>query len=559
MVCIMLVMDEQCRTRRVSASDFLLSQKDPMTIKTNEILTRRDLLALIGKTAGGAAMYQAMTSLGHAAESGYHGPPNLQGAKKGTSVLVLGAGLAGLVAALELRNAGYSVQILEFAERAGGRCWTLRGGDVYKELGGPAQHCGFAPGEYINPGPWRVPYHHHAVMDYCKRLGVALEPFVQVNYNALLHSSKAFGGKPQLYRHVQADFQGNVAELLSKATSQGSLDTALTKEDKEKLLEGLRRWGALDPQFRYRESALTSDRRGYEIDPGGGLMPLAKPSKPLELGGLLQSGFWNHIATGQEYEFQSAIFQPVGGMDMIAKGFQKEVGSLIRYNARVSKIEQNESGVTVTYTDKAQGDAVRQAKADWCVCTIPLSVLSQIEVQVSDAMQQAINAVPYGASYKAGLQFKRRFWEEDEAIYGGISYTDLPISRISYPSTRYGAKGPAVLLAAYNFGPNAYAFTGMTPEERIQKTLEQGSLIHTQYRAEYDNGITVGWQRVPGAQGCYGLWTDASREKHYKNLCQVDGRLVLAGEHASYIPAWQEGSLLSALDAIKRLHVRAMA
>ncbi len=62
------------------------------------------------------------------------------------------------------------------------------------------------------------------MLDYCKRLGVALEPFVQVNYNALVHSSKAYGGKPQRYRHVQADFQGYVAELLgqghdSRATS----------------------------------------------------------------------------------------------------------------------------------------------------------------------------------------------------------------------------------------------------------------------------------------------------------------------------------------------------
>ena len=40
---------------------------------------------------------------------------------------------------------------------------------------------------------------------------------------------------------------------------------------------------------------------------------------------------------------------------------------------------------------------------------------------------------------------------------------------------------------------------------------------------------------------------------------QIDGRIVLAGEHASYIPAWQEGAILSALDAIERLHKRVVA
>ena len=83
-----------------------------------------------------------MTSLGLAAESTYAGPIRLDGDPKGASVLILGAGLAGMAAALELRKAGYRVQVLEFSNRAGGRCWTLRGGDTYTELGGETQHCG---------------------------------------------------------------------------------------------------------------------------------------------------------------------------------------------------------------------------------------------------------------------------------------------------------------------------------------------------------------------------------------------------------------------------------
>src|ERR1700737_4997836 len=97
---------------------------------------RRDLLALIGAMAGSAAMYHAMTSLGFASESRYKGPIKLEGNPKGASVLILGAGLAGMTAALELRKAGYQVRILEFNSRAGGRNWTLRGGDSFTELGG---------------------------------------------------------------------------------------------------------------------------------------------------------------------------------------------------------------------------------------------------------------------------------------------------------------------------------------------------------------------------------------------------------------------------------------
>src|SRR6202165_1586086 len=203
-------------------------------------VSRRELLSLIGAVSGSAAMYHAMTSLGFASDSGYKGPIRLNGDPKGASILILGAGLAGMTAALELRKAGYNIQILEFNSRAGGRNWTLRGGDSFTELGGFKQTCEFEPGLYINPGPWRIPYHHRALLDYCKRLGVTLEPFIQLNHNALLHASGAFGGAPQRIRDIKADFQGEVSELLAKATQQGKLDEAVSKEDRALVMQALR-------------------------------------------------------------------------------------------------------------------------------------------------------------------------------------------------------------------------------------------------------------------------------------------------------------------------------
>lgn len=521
--------------------------------------SRRDLLKLIGTVAGSAAMYQAMTSLGFAADSPYGGPIKLEGDPKGASVLILGAGLAGLVAALELRKAGYKVQLLEYADRIGGRCWTLRGGDRYTELGGFEQQCAFDKGLYLNPGPWRIPYHHHAMLDYCKRFGVALEPFVQVNYNAYLHSHRAFDGKPQRLRHVLSDFNGHVAELLGKAVRQNKLDETVTQEDKEILLAALRRWGALNRDYAYVANGLTSDRRGYERDPGGGLTGVPTVSQPVGLGDLLKSGLWRYLATGNIYEFHTTLFQPVGGMDMIAKALARELPGLIQLDAKVTSIHQDAQRVTVTYQSSKSGGDVRTASADWCICTIPLSILSQIDINVGAEMASAISAVPYDGSCKIGLQFKRRFWEQDEAIYGGISYTDRPISLIGYPNTGYGDAGKAVLLGAYTFGPYAYEFTALPPAERVKRAVAWGAELHPQYDAEFDNGIAVGWHRVPGVQGCYGLWTEEARKAHYRNLCQIDGRIALAGEHASYLPAWQEGAVLSALDTISRLHQRVVA
>ncbi|WP_224788626.1 flavin monoamine oxidase family protein [Pandoraea terrae] len=520
-------------------------------------MTRRDLLSMVGKAAGGAAMYHAMSTLGFAAESTYAGPIQLQGAPKGTTVLVLGAGVAGLVAAYELRRAGYRVKVLEYNKRAGGRAWTIRGGDEYTELGGFKQRCEFDKGLYINPGPWRIPYHHYGILDYARRFNVPLEPFVQVNYNAYLHSKHAYGGKPQRYRHVQSDYQGHVAELLGKAVNSHQLDASVTKEDQDKLLESLRAWGALDKEYRYAASSATSDRRGYDVDPGGGLMPAAVPSQPLKGDELLRSGLWKYLADGSEYEYQSAIFQPVGGMDQIAQAIYRQVKDLVQFHAKVTKIDQNNSGVTVTYVDANDATGVpHTVKADWCLCTIPLSILSEIDVTVSQPMLDAIHAVPYEASVKVGLQFKRRFWEQDEQIYGGITYTDLPIAKISYPSTGYGHPGKGVLLGAYIWGPNAYEFTAMTPQARVQEAVRQGATIHPQYLETFETGVSVGWHRVPFTNGCFGLWTEQARRDHYQNLCRIDGRIALAGEHASFIPAWQEGAVLSSLDAIQRMHAR---
>ena len=524
-----------------------------------ESVSRRDLLSLIGVAAGGAAMYEAMTSLGYAAESPYRGPIKLAGDPKGASVLILGAGLAGMTAALELRKAGYKVQILEFNARAGGRNWSLRGGDTFTEIDGTRQTCEFSEGQYFNPGPWRIPYHHHAVLDYCKRLGVAVEPFIQHNHNAYLHSSKAFGGKPQRIREINSDFQGHVSELLAKAAQQDRLDLPVTAEEKENLLQALRAWGALDANYQYRASIANSDTRGYLKDAGGGPDGAPVPGEPIGLKDILSSQLWRYIQNFTKYEFQATMFQPVGGMDMIGKGFLREVGDLVRFNAKVTRIRQDDRGVTVEYEDRSAGNAMREAKADWCVCTIPLSVLGQIRLDASAPMKAAIDAVPYGASVKVGLQFKRRFWEEDEAIYGGVSFTDGPIRLIGYPAGELNRGGKGVVLGAYLFGgPNSFEFSAMTPAQRIEAALRYGAMVHPQYRSEYENGIAVAWHRVPFILGCSGSWTDAKRETHYSNLCAIDGRLVLAGEHASHLPAWQEGAILSSLDAITRLHERVM-
>jgi len=425
-------------------------------------------------------------------------------------------------------------------------------------MGGVTQHIEFDKGLYFNPGPWRIPYHHRGLLYYCKQLNVPLDAFVMVNYNAYVHSTKAFNGKPQRYRQIAADFDGYIGELLAKATSQDKLSGAVTKDEKDGLLQVLRFWGALDKNYEYKKSEAVSNMRGYDVEPGGGLSPLPVDSDPLPMKELFGSGMWFSAIAGKIYEFQTPLFQATGGMGMIGKAFGRSLGDMIKYNCKVIDIKQDAKGVTATYVDSKKGGAAQTAHADWCVCTIPASILSQIPMQVGAPLRNAINSISYDSAFKVGLEFKRRFWEEDDDIYGGITYTDQPIALISYPSTQFMTEKKGVILGAYTFGPHAFELTAMTPEERMARCVEYGANIHPQYKTEFETGVSVGWHRMPFTLGCFAQWTEENRAKNYNALCAMDGRMVLAGEHASHLGAWQEGAIVSALDAIKRLHQRVL-
>lgn len=520
--------------------------------------TRRQFLTAIGLTAGADAMFRAMEALGQVAETSFQGPPKLSGSRAtGNSVLILGAGLAGLAAAYELRKAGYKVRILEYQNRTGGRNWTLRGGDSLTELGGATQQVKFAAGNYFNAGPWRIPGSHRGVLHYCRELGVALESFVQCNGDAFVHSRNAHGGKPQRYREVANDFIGHVSELLAKAADANNLSQRISAEDRERLIAALRGWGRLDDKLEYRSNLRTSSRRGFSRWPGAGIDGAPTPSPVATLHDVLDPLLWRVMDFNFESEMLPTMFQPVGGMDMIGRAFTDRVRESITLNARVTRIAQDETGVTVGYEDMSRR-VMGEAKADWCICTLPLQVVSQIEMQVSNAMLAAIRAVPYAAHVKIGLEFRRRFWEEDEGIYGGSSYTDQPISVISYPSDRFQSSGPAVLLGGYPLDIHAFDLGGMSPAERIEAALTQGQVIHPQYRQEYLSGVSVAWSRMPWILGCRAIWSQETRRAHYENLIAMDGRVVLAGDHCSHLHGWQEGAITSALDAITRLHQRVL-
>lgn len=524
-------------------------------MKPNSGYTRRNFLRVLGAVGGTSVMLGAMDAWGFSQASAQEAPPELRGNAGGKKVLVLGAGLAGMTAALELGKLGYNVTILEARDFAGGRCQTARRGFELTELGGTTQRCGFDEGMYINHGAWRIPYHHRSTLHYAKLFGIPLEVMVNDNDAAYVlyeNAKGAFKNRRVRRGEVKADMRGYAAEMLAKATRQDKLDAELTAGDKENLVTYLVSEGYLDDET----LAYTgTGGRGYGVAPGAGTTPGAgTETDPYNFRALLTSGMGTLFHSVSSYTQQATMLEPVGGMDMIAKGFERAVGQLITYNAAVTQIRQNAEGVRVSYRN-TQTDEESVAEAEFCLCTIPLSVLNGIDADFSPEFKTAIAGVAYEATGKIGLQFNRRFWEDDDHIYGGHSTTDF-MGQISYPSYGFNQQ-KGVLLGYYNFGSNAIEVSGRTPEGRAAYAIEQGSKVHPQYPEAFESAFSVGWHLVPYSQGGWASWEDEGLENAYPRLLKPDRRVYLAGEHLSYLTGWQAGAIESSWQQLEKLHQRA--
>jgi monoamine oxidase len=483
----------------------------------------------------------------------YAGPPSLpRGLGAGRHVVILGAGIAGLTAALELQRAGFGCTILETRDRAGGRSWTLRRGDLVREVDS-RQRCGFEAGEemYANMGPARIPQHHQALLGYCRELGVALQPRVNDNRNAYLQSDKAFGGRRVRAREFIGASRGYIAELLAKAVNGHALDEALTPEDQQSFLRMLRNFGALDSEYQFKGSS----RLGYSETPGAGAHP-GVTVQPLERAELLKPVFAYFQLNWSEFiDFAPTMLQPVGGMDRIAAAFEKRLHGMIRYGAEVREIRREHEGVRAVYRDRRSG-ALRSVAGDYCVCTIPLPVLAGVPADFSPEFARAIATPAYGKAIKIAFQANRRFWEEDDQIYGGISWTEQDITQVWYPSTGFhDAKG--VLLGAFIWSDEIAERVGrLTPAERLARAVQDGARLHERYAEHLAHGISVAWHKVPENLGAWVEWSPETRKSAYETLCRPDGPIHLAGEHLSYVTAWQEGAVLSAQAAVTAIAER---
>jgi monoamine oxidase len=501
-------------------------------------MTRRQLLKSLGALGGSSLMLGAMDAWGLKGKP--TGPrPRLRGTQPTTRVVVLGGGLAGLITAHELRRLDYDARVLEARGWVGGLTWTVRRGAEHTEIGGERQVCDFDEGQYINAGAWRIPHSDQGLLGYCKELGVRLELFVNADdANYFYEENPALGplsGKRVRLREVKSDLWGASTELLAKAMNQGDIDVPLSDADKELLVQFLVRSGYLDnADYVYRPPPSRGSDDVYDLS------------------ALLRSGFGARARSlNQETGGPAPLFQPVGGMQQIALAFQRALGDRLTLGAEVRSVRQTADEVRVVYRDTRTGEQ-REVVADYCVSCLPMSVLKTLDADLSPEMAQAVSETGHASIAKMGLQMRRRFWEEDDGIFGGHLWArGLQLGEFSYPSNDYfGPKG--VLLGYYGSSTQA-GLDARSVRGRVEHVLTQASKVHPQMREEFESAYAVWWEKVPHSVGAYGRTPSAEL---LARLSVPDRRVYLASAGVSADPAWMEGAVEAAWRAVEGIHAR---
>jgi len=449
---------------------------------------------------------------------------------KPKKVVIVGAGLAGLAAGYELKKAGHTPIILEAQQRVGGRVYTV--------------HDPFTEGLYGEVGAMRIPRAHTLTMAYIEKFGLPINDFTMDNPNAYYYiggnkvrASEANANPELLGFDVSMNEKGKTAGQLYMKAIQPLID--LIERDND---DG---WEEIMLEYDQYSTREFLELNGWS-------------EGMIEMFGLLanQESVMNssflELFREDSGNYYTNMIEIQGGTDRLPNAFLHELKDNIRFGAKMIAMDQSPDDVIIHY----QTPAGRFSETgDYAIITVPFPVLRHVEVlkAFSRAKNRAIRQLHYDASAKILFQCKRRFWEEDDGIFGGGTLTDLPIRNLYYPD--HGREtGRGVILASYTWSEDAQRWGSLKPDDRIVQALDDVAEIHPQITKEYEVGTSWMWHDDEFAGGAFALFDPGQQTLLYEEIVKPEGRIHFAGEHASLYHAWIQGAFESGLRAAIAIH-----
>ena len=473
-------------------------------------LSRRDFLRL--GVLGAGALYVAP----HTLFARDYRPLRRRGAAK--DVIIIGAGLAGLTAAYELTQAGHRVTILEAQTRPGGRVRTLR--------------APLADGLYGELGAGRVPDSHEWTLKYIRDFGLTLTPFYPADGQFTTFFRDTAIHTPPGEQPALSAFQASLTAQERSMALGDLLDQALG--------EALRRvderahWppDALKPVDQTSIGAFLR-QRGLSADVGPvlGLTPFEGYST-LEAVSVIGNGHGAKVMT-----------KIAGGNDLLPQAFARHLAGHIRYGAVVERLERNETGVRVAYTEQGRR---QQLSGDKLICTVPFSVLRHLEIapRFSPAKHRAVHEMSYVSLSRLTFQVRKRYWL-DKGV-NGFANTDLPGE--IWDAT-HDQPGPRGLLQLYLQGPSSAYASSMTEEERIRYGVAHVEQVFPGLRDHLEGVFSQCWDNDPWARGAVRLLRPGQVAALHPHVATPEGHIHFAGEHTSTWFAWMNGAIESGVRA----------
>ncbi|MGG4439297.1 flavin monoamine oxidase family protein [Brevibacillus fortis] len=449
------------------------------------------------------------------------------------NIIIVGAGMAGLVSASLLKAAGHNVTILEAADLIGGRVFTLRS---------PFTH-----GHYLEAGAMRIPHTHDLTLAYVTKFGLPLQPFINNTTNDII-SVNGIKTRRWIYQRDPDILRFPVAPHEKGRTFNELAGEAIKPVIDFIKLNPATNWPIVVQK--YDRFSMDQFMRFNPVGPSLSVPAIDMIKVMTGFEGFPELAFPEILRDFILFDPSTRFYEIAGGFDQLPQAFLPQLHENIYFQHKMTRIVQTGNQITIsgvcTHTDE-----LFQMTGDIAIVTIPFTVLQFVQVEPYDLFSyqkwKAIRQLHYVSSSKIGVQFSQRFWEA-QGIKSGQTVTDSPIRLSYFPSHGFDQPG-GVVLVSYTWEDDDLPWLSMSKEEQIMQAVKLLADIHgEQVYSTFVTGITHNWALQPYAAGAFALFKPLQETEFSPYIGASEGRIYFAGEHTSNeYHGWIQGAIESAV------------